>query len=305
MVIGRGSPILMYMLKLANAPVVPIFGNGSVKIQPIYVEDFVLCMLYIIANDIFDNDTLEIGGPEPISFERFFARLHAQMSLRTFRPVHIPIRPVSRILESLENRFLFLLPFTAGQLASFANDGTITENHLFDRFVSSMKPIDEMLSRSLPSDAAVDISTGLLERECRHLTQYLTGDRPEDYVMAKYVEGHKTAKLGKDANQFDALLIKIASRNMLFTKLTDVYTRVFYRNAVFRQKLVLLLAIIECCSMSSTYIDSVSEGARPLIYLKLLARAILFALLLFVSATAFVPLHVLMYLPKQRFGKTV
>ena len=161
-----------------------------------------------------------------------------------------------------------------------------------------------MLEESLPSGDADDISAGPLERECERFTQYLTGGKPDHYVKKKYTEGHEATKLGKGGNHFDTLLIKIATRNTLFTKLSDVYTRVFYRNAVVRQKLVLLLAILEGYSMTCAYIDSVSESSKPVIYRKLLAKAFQFALLLFVSAVAIAPFHALTHLPRRRFGKT-
>ena len=43
--------------------------------------------------------------------------------------------------------------------------------------------------------------------------------------------------------------------------------------------MVLLLAILEGCSTTSAYVDSVSESSMPVIYLKLLAKAFLFILL--------------------------
>lgn len=304
-VIGHDSPILISLMKLAKAPVVPIFGNGSVKIQPIYLEDFISCILYVVANDMFDNSTWEIGGPEYISIERFLVRLHAQTSIRAFRPIHIPIRPVTWISKFLENWLLSFLPFTAGQLASFANDGTIAENALFDQLAPTMTRIDQMIQASLsPGDISKN-STGALEIECERFTMYLIGCKPDNYINQKYAEGHKATKLGKGGNRFDTLLIKIAKRNMLFTKLTDVYTRVFYRNAVVRKKLVLLLAILEGCSMTSAYVDSVSESSISVIYLKLLAKAFLFILLFFVSVVAFAPFHALTHLSIHRFGKNL
>ena len=54
-VIGKESPILRSLEKLAKMPVIPIFGTGTSQIQPIYIEDLVDCILYIINENNFMN----------------------------------------------------------------------------------------------------------------------------------------------------------------------------------------------------------------------------------------------------------
>lgn len=304
-VIGRGSPILMNLIRLAKAPIVPIFGNGAAKIQPIYIEDLISCILYITENSMFHNETLDIGGPEQISIKEFIRLLHKLLYNENPKVIHIPLRPITKLLAFSEKYFFSLTPITAGQLASFTNDGTINKNHLFDRHLPSMKHIDEMLRLSISSLTKPDQSVPILERECERFTLYIAGCKSNKYIMEKYVEGHRITKIGNNGNYFDALLINTANKNYFLNKLADVYTSVFYRNAVLRKKFVLLLAILESRSATYANIDSVSEGSRLSLYARVFQKILLFLLFLLASTIAFAPVHVLCSLSSISLKKSL
>jgi NADH dehydrogenase len=305
MVIGQGSPVLTSLLKLVKAPVTPIFGTGHTIIQPIYVYDLVSCIQAVIENEVFSNETLEIGGPEQISIEDFINRLNNLSSNKRFRPFHIPIGPVAVVLQILEKQLLSLLPFTVGQLASFSNDGTIVNNHLFDQHVSLMKRVDQMIRLSLRSSEEQDSPPNLCKKECEQFTRYLAGCNPTEYIKKKYLEGHKASRIVKNNSYFDNLLIRSAVKNTFVTRLVDVYTSVFYRNAVIRQKMVLLLAILESCPATYDNIDTVKTNYKVLFYLKLLNKTVLFFLLLFLSTVIFVPFQTVKYTPFRRITKKI
>jgi hypothetical protein len=52
-------------------------------------------------------------------------------------------------LSVLEDRLPAMLPINAGQLSAFDNDGIIETNRIFDRHVSRMKNIDQMLAETM------------------------------------------------------------------------------------------------------------------------------------------------------------
>jgi hypothetical protein len=296
-VIGERSSILYSLSKLGNLPIVPIFGDGSVLIQPIFIEDLISCILNIIENNIFDNETMDIGGPEQVSIESFIKTL-LKLSYNKYPIViHIPIHPIVKFLEFIENHFLSFLPFTSGQLASFSNDGGIDRNQLFDYYRSNMKNVDEMLKLVLSSDMETNKSKESLKQECIRFTEYLINCKPNAYIEKKYLEGHKYNRIGNNMGLFDTFLIKMANRNSIMIRLADIYTTVFYRKAVLRKKLVLLLAVLEACSSTHSKFDSINEDSRLTLFSEIIQKNFVFLLLLLLSSLVFFPIRAMFYLP--------
>lgn len=148
-VIGGKSPILKSLVSLVKMPVVPIFGTGTTNIQPIYVDDLIECLLYIIDERIFINDTFDLGGPEVITIKGFMKRIHQIYYGKDPTLFHISLRLLIPLLSLLEKFLYSLLPVNVGQLSSFYCDGTIEENRLFLNYASKMKNVSEMLKTAI------------------------------------------------------------------------------------------------------------------------------------------------------------
>lgn len=134
-------------------------------------------------------------------------------------------------------------------------------------------------------------STTRLQQECILFTRYLINCIPNSYVQKKYIKGHKTSEIYGNTNAFDFYLILAARKNTFLIRLADTYTSFFYRKAALRKKIILLLAILECCSPTFSYFDSIDQTSRPLFYFSLIGRTMGFLITLFLSATVFIPLH--------------
>jgi len=87
---------------------------------------------------------LEVGGPDVLTMHALLARLSQVRHGKAPRIVHIPDRPLRSILALME-RLPIRLPVSAGQLASFTNEGTAEPNDLALRHQQKMKGIQEML----------------------------------------------------------------------------------------------------------------------------------------------------------------
>ena len=135
----------------------------------------------------------------------------------------------------------------------------------------------------------------MLSRECAVFCRYLIGKRPNEYILRKYEDGHRVGRMARVAGSdpFDAFLIRMARMSPLTAKLVDGYTRVFYKSSSVRKKLVLLLAILESCSPTHHYLDSVESNPKPLLILRLLQRILLFPLVLVLGTIIIVPVHVM------------
>lgn len=148
MILGRRAQVWQSLSRLANLPFVPLFGSGATMIQPIWVDDLAAFIIEILKTDRFRNETLEIGGLESISIEQFLVRASRLLRKSEPRLLHVPLTPIRAALAWLEPLFLSILPFTAGQLASFRFDGIPQPNALM--LAPSVQPqfrtIDQMLA---------------------------------------------------------------------------------------------------------------------------------------------------------------
>jgi len=154
LVVGPGGGAWEGLLRLAKLPVTPVFGDGQTQIQPIQVDDLVDSLLTIVHEDLFTNDLVELGGPEPIRIEDFLRRIRQALGRRTGPLLHLPLGLCRRTLGLLEGFLRPLLPVTAGQLSTFSEDGTVQGNPLFQRLAPRMKRIDEMLALAISPRAA-------------------------------------------------------------------------------------------------------------------------------------------------------
>jgi nucleoside-diphosphate-sugar epimerase len=142
MVLGKGSPVLEGLARLAKLPVMPVFGNGRALVQPVSVDDLAACLAAILEDPAFVGRTVEIGGPDILSIEELLIKIRGGAG-----PVmHLPAGPIAGVVGLLEKILLPVLPFTAGQIASFVNDGTIEPDVRVAEWQTRMQRIDRMLA---------------------------------------------------------------------------------------------------------------------------------------------------------------
>jgi len=130
-----------------------------------------------------------------------------------------------------------------------------------------------------------------LVRECALLCAYLVGRPPEEYVTRKYVEAHHrlSPRLGRETSRDPVLAL--ARRGTLATGLVDGYTRTFRRDSIFRRKLILLVAILECAPSTAAIFEAPpfpSSAVRVMI--RLLSPAMAFMVRLVISVPVVGPL---------------
>jgi dihydroflavonol-4-reductase len=148
-ILGRGSAILKGFEKLASLPVMPIFGNGRARVQPIYVDDLVDFFLTIVYQDLFRSETLELGGPVALTIEELLQEIRRIRRGSRSLPVHIPISVLKTALNIADGIGLGrFLPLNSGQLASFSFDGTAESNPIYESRRSSLRDVPQMLKLS-------------------------------------------------------------------------------------------------------------------------------------------------------------
>jgi NADH dehydrogenase len=78
-------------------------GDGRTLIQPLWIEDLVTCLIWALDNESITNETLEIGGPEYLTFKQVLEfvmqAIDAKRRLLSTRPPYL--RGLTVFLESI------------------------------------------------------------------------------------------------------------------------------------------------------------------------------------------------------------
>jgi uncharacterized protein YbjT (DUF2867 family) len=142
---GGSLPLFKRIASLA--PVTPIVGPGTQRIQPIWVDDVAAYFAASIDEAKAANRTFEIGGPDVVTWNEFWERLKRALGKR--RPsLHLPfglMRAQAVVLERLPRP-----PVTRDQLKMLAaGDNVVTNADAVDTFGFPLVPLDEQLRRAV------------------------------------------------------------------------------------------------------------------------------------------------------------
>jgi nucleoside-diphosphate-sugar epimerase len=276
MIFGREAPVLTNLTRLAVAPVIPMFGDGTAKMQPVYVDDVAQWIASAAESNEFHDEIVELGGPEILTLEDLLRRIRVARRGKSGPVFHLPMGIVEPAVIVAEAVFGLLMPFTAGQLMALTNDGTA------DVVRGGMLGVSECLRLSFDD--------GGIREECRTYSRYLTGLEPSEYVVTKYEEFHRSAAQPARSG-FDRLLLKISARSVWMTRLAETYASRFFRGSTLRRKLVLLLGLLECAQPSAAYLDAPGSHSIAGAWIGLAMSALRYAASLAASLLLFVPLH--------------
>jgi NADH dehydrogenase len=140
--------VLPTFVRLARlAPVTPIIGPGTQRLQPIWVEDLAEYYARALVEPAAANRTFDLGGPEAVSWNEFWERLKRVLGVR--RPsLHVPFGAM-RLQATLTER-LPGAPVTRDQLTMLAlGDNVVTDaNAAVETFQLPLVPLDEQLRRA-------------------------------------------------------------------------------------------------------------------------------------------------------------
>ncbi|MGH9385110.1 MAG: SDR family oxidoreductase [Vicinamibacterales bacterium] len=125
LVLGFRSPGGSGLLKVATLPLVPLFGDDSVRVQPIHVSDVAEFLVSALDEGRLDNHDVDLGGPEILSMRELLARIRRAAKRGKARFVRLPGFAAMGALALVEPLLGGLLPLSAGQLSAFVNDSTV------------------------------------------------------------------------------------------------------------------------------------------------------------------------------------
>jgi len=146
-VFGKDGGVLPTFVRLARfAPVTPIVGPGTQRLQPIWVDDLAEYFARAVDEPGAANRTFELGGPDAPTWNEFWDRL--KRVLGAHRPsLHVPFG-VMRVQAALIER-LPGAPVTRDQLTMLAlGDNVVSTNDAVETFQIPLVPLDEQLRRA-------------------------------------------------------------------------------------------------------------------------------------------------------------
>jgi NADH dehydrogenase len=146
-VFGRDGGILATFVRVARwAPVTPIVGPGTERIQPIWADDVGAYFAAGVDAPAAVNRTFELGGPDVVTWDEFWQRLKRTMRVR--RPsLHLPYRLMSAQATVTER--LPGAPVSRDQLNMLsAGDYVVSNSDAVETFRLPLVPLDEQLRRA-------------------------------------------------------------------------------------------------------------------------------------------------------------
>ena len=147
-VFGPEGGALGQFKKIAKlAPVTPIVGPGTQRIQPIWIDDVAAYFAAAVEKPEAANRTFELGGPDTVTWNEFWSRLKGAQGSR--RPsIHLPfglMRVQAAVLEQLPKP-----PVTRDQLKMLGGpDNVVSNSDAVDTFGLPLVPLDEQLRRAV------------------------------------------------------------------------------------------------------------------------------------------------------------
>lgn len=144
MVFGTGSPNQSSLERLALLPWPLLFGRGTVRVQPIHVDDLARVILDAAAAR-WPCETVDVGGPEVLTLNELFQRMRHARGHPSRAPLHLPLVPIRAALTVAEPIIWSLLPFTSGQLSAFQYDSCAAPSNRMESVIATLRGVDAML----------------------------------------------------------------------------------------------------------------------------------------------------------------
>ncbi len=130
-----------------------------------------------------------------------------------------------------------------------------------------------------------------LQAECEVLTTYLLGRPPNPYVVDRYLKAHQASAVYSERTRFESTLVAVARAHPRLTRMADAYARILAPRSTLRQKLVLLLAILESTPPFYRDLELAKPSGLGTSLFRLFIAGVAGALNLLAGALILLPLH--------------
>jgi len=131
---------------LRKAPFLPVPGDGSYRLQPVFIGDVAMGFADALLKAGTEGRVYEVGGPERISYDDLLDRVAASVGCRA-RKVHVPLsllRPVVRRMERFRK-----FPLTTNQLEMLLAENICNHEPFYSAFGFTPLSLSDYLSGGL------------------------------------------------------------------------------------------------------------------------------------------------------------
>ena len=110
---------------IRRLPIVPLFGDGGTRLQPVYVGDVAAAVCRVLDRDGTAGMVYDLGGSEVLTYREILSRLAARAGRRRlFLPVPFAVwRALAAMANQLPNP-----PLTPGQVALMQQDNIVGDD---------------------------------------------------------------------------------------------------------------------------------------------------------------------------------
>lgn len=122
---GPDDALLASISKATLSPVVPLFGRGQTRLQPVFVEDVAKAVRTVLHQPETAGEIYELGGPDVLTYRALVRRVIAHLN-RYSLLLPMPF-PLWRML-AVPMRFLPTPPLTRDQVILMEKDNRVGED---------------------------------------------------------------------------------------------------------------------------------------------------------------------------------
>jgi NADH dehydrogenase len=129
---GADSAFVKAMARLVRAPVVPVAGDGQVRIQLVWVEDVARCLETLVRDDDRLGSEYPVGGPDQLTYDEILDLIGEALGKDQVRKIHAPMSLVR--LQASALQVLPSPPVTPAALELFDADNVAAPDAIPARF---------------------------------------------------------------------------------------------------------------------------------------------------------------------------
>ncbi len=122
------------------SPIIPIWGSGHNRIQPLAAEDLATCISLTLSRGDLNNRTLDIGGPQQLSYNETIALVSDFMGKNRIS-LHFPTWAIKPMLLALD---LFPMSYNKNmEKFNLMSERNVTDPHSINRYFGfTPKPLN-------------------------------------------------------------------------------------------------------------------------------------------------------------------
>lgn len=137
---GPGDAFLSAVDRITCSPVVPLFGEGDTRLQPVYVEDVAFAVSRALERDVTSGRVYELGGPQVFKYREIVEKVMAHRG---------------------RHRMLVPMPFSAWRL--LADAASLLPGPPLTRDQVALLEEDNVVGEGMPSLADLDVPPRALD----------------------------------------------------------------------------------------------------------------------------------------------